>query len=118
MLVDGDTFEKIKDFERSDLSARQKLILRLTDAYLTGSGVDAALRVEVLEEFTPEQAVALTLKAVNYTSQKMLVVLGADLVMEGGERTEDGFRVMHHDSYIDALAGDQILLPTVKRQDI
>lgn len=87
----------------------------LTDAYLLGEGVNQDLRADVLAVYSPAQAVALTLKVVNYTSQKLLVVLGADMVVTGGERSESGHHLMRYENYIDNLEGERISLPTAKR---
>lgn len=111
-MVDEDTFDKIKEYEtNSDLTAKQKTTLKLADVYMMRGRVDDELRAEVFEHFTPAQAVALTLKSVNYTSQKMLVALEADVEYEAAEKTEAGFNKMDYEHYIDALAGDSVNLP-------
>ena len=85
--------------------------MKLADVYMMSGRVDDELRAEVFEQFTPAQAVALTLKSANYTSQKMLVALQADLEYDGAEKTKDGFNLMRYENYIDALAGDAVNLP-------
>jgi AhpD family alkylhydroperoxidase len=54
--------EQVRDgFEASALSARQKAVLRWTDAFLAGGGApDVALRAEMLGFFTPAELVELT----------------------------------------------------------
>jgi AhpD family alkylhydroperoxidase len=54
--------DKIRDdFAESDLSDRNKVILRYTDAFLAAPGVpERALREELLRHLTPEQIVELT----------------------------------------------------------
>ena len=54
--------EQITDaYEQSDLSGRQKLVLRYTDAFLKTPGeVDASLREAMLIHFSSEEIVELT----------------------------------------------------------
>ena len=116
LLVDDAAFEKVKDYESSDLSERSKTMLRLVDAYLVNpqDGLDDGLRAQLLEHFTPAQLVALLLKVVGYTSQKMTVMLGTDLPIE----TENGLLVTEHHDYITFIADDDLNLPTTKRREL
>ena len=54
--------DKIRDdYENSDLSRRQKLILRYTDLFLDNPhGIDAAMKQSMREEFSAEEIVELT----------------------------------------------------------
>ena len=95
-------------------------MLKLTDVYMMSARVDSNLRAEVYEHYTPAQALALTLRAVGYTSQKMLVGLGIDIPFwaHDGWTSEDGLLVSEYDGYINRIAGDEITLPTTKRERI
>ena len=57
-----DVVDEIRDgYEEGALDARQKAVLRWTDAFLQAPGEPSeALRTEMLEHFTPEQLVELT----------------------------------------------------------
>jgi AhpD family alkylhydroperoxidase len=46
-------------YERTDLPARWKLVIRLADALIADARVDGALREDLLGEFTPEEVVEL-----------------------------------------------------------
>ena len=126
VLVDEPTFEKIKDYESSDISDRHKTMLRLVDAYLINpqDGLDEELRTKLLEYFTPAQLVALTLKVVGFTSQKMPVMLGTDLPVNElapnklGRYTPDGLPISDYYKYIDLLDDDLVRLPTTKRAEL
>ena len=77
--------DKIDDYERSDLPERQKVALRLTDAYIHWpAGIDAALRAQVVERFTPEEAVELLLDISKWSTQKLPVALGLDAPLNPG----------------------------------
>ena len=60
--LDEEAVDKIQDgHESSDLSARDKLVLRYTDAILTQPGeIDQELRQALLDEFSDEEIVELT----------------------------------------------------------
>jgi len=126
ILVDEPTFEKIKDFANSDLPDRSKTMLRLVDAYLINpqDRLDAQLRTQLHEYFTPAQLVAITLKVVGFTSQKMPVALGtdlppvADLPNRTGDRTPEGLFVGDYHKYNELLGSDTIDLPTIKRAEL
>jgi alkylhydroperoxidase family enzyme len=75
----GDLMESVLDFERSALAERQKVALRLTDAFLAHpAGFDDAARHETLEHFSPEQIVELLLKLTAWTVNKTATALGLD----------------------------------------
>ena len=65
-------------FEDSALSARHKLVIRYTDAFLTDpAGIDAALRAAMVREFTPPEIVELTAGLALFMGfSKIAVVLG------------------------------------------
>lgn len=66
-------------YERSALSACQKVALRLADRFLANpSGLGPEHRAEALECFTPAQIVELVLKLVSFSSDKTAVALGLD----------------------------------------
>ena len=76
---------KIDDYEESDLPERQKVALRLADAYVSWpAGIDAALRAQVLEHFTPEAVVELLLDISKWSTQKLPVALGLDAPLNPG----------------------------------
>ena len=56
-----DVIERVRDgYEHSDLTPRQKLVLRTVDAFLSSpSELDSELRRELLAHFTPAQIVEL-----------------------------------------------------------
>ncbi|MEO8604330.1 MAG: carboxymuconolactone decarboxylase family protein [bacterium] len=66
------------DFADSTLSARFKLVIRYTDAFLVDpGGVDAVLRADMRREFTPEQIVELTASIALFMGfSKIAVALG------------------------------------------
>ena len=66
---------------------------------------------------TSLELVAFTLKCVNFTSQKLLVVLGVDLPYDrpGADRTPEGLRKSEYENYMQNLVGDKIQLPIEKR---
>ena len=115
VLVDEAIFDKIKTYERSDEISEKHKVMRLVDAYLIDpqGRIDDGLRAQLFDHFTPEQIVAFTLKAVNYTSQKMLAALGVDMSFDNPEipRTAEGLRVGDYNRYIENLRGGEIRLP-------
>ena len=76
---------KVDDYENSDLPERQKVALRLTDAYIGWpAGIDAALRAQVLEHYTPTAAMELLLDISKWSTQKLPVALGMDASVNPG----------------------------------
>jgi hypothetical protein len=66
-------------YERSDLPERQKVALRLADAFLADpASFGAASRAQTLEHFTPAQVVELLFKLVTWTVNKSVTALGLD----------------------------------------
>jgi alkylhydroperoxidase family enzyme len=101
----------VLDYERSGLLERQKVALRLTDAFLTypaGFGADA--RADTLEHFSPAQVVELLLKLTAWTVNKTATALGLDEPIAAGRLTtfhydEQGRLVLHapdEDGYVTA----------------
>ena len=77
--LDEDVLERVRDgYEQSDLSPRQKVVLRYVDAFLTRpSEIDADLRRELLAHFTPAQLVELTAALALFMGfSKIAVALG------------------------------------------
>jgi AhpD family alkylhydroperoxidase len=68
---------KVDFYERSDLTERQKVVLRLVDAHLFGS-VPASLPAQVREHLTEEEALDVVLVAAKCSYQKSLVALQLD----------------------------------------
>jgi alkylhydroperoxidase family enzyme len=66
---------KIDDYERSDLSARHKAALRLTDAMILSRPIDPALRADVHAHFSEAEIAELLLDVVKWSVQKALVAL-------------------------------------------
>ena len=74
-----DVVDLIRDgYEASDLSARQKVVLRYVDAFLASpSEIAADLRRELLAHFTPPQVVELTAAVALFMGfSKIAVALG------------------------------------------
>ena len=74
-----DRVDCIRDgYEQSDLTARQKLVLRYVDAFLASPGeIDGELRRELLAHFTPAQLVELTAAVALFMGfSKIAVALG------------------------------------------
>ena len=66
---------KVDDYERSDLSPRQKAALRLTDAMILGGPIDPGLRADVRAHFSEAEIAELLLDVVKWSVQKALVAL-------------------------------------------
>jgi alkylhydroperoxidase family enzyme len=76
---DEATFDKIDLYERSDLSERHKVALRLVDAMLwTPSQFPPGLAAQLREHFTPEQQVEIVLDVARNALNKFAVAMGAD----------------------------------------
>jgi alkylhydroperoxidase family enzyme len=74
-----DVIERVRDgYQHSDLTPRQKTVLRYTDAFLApGSEIGDALRRELLAHFTPAQIVELTAALALFMGfSKIAVALG------------------------------------------
>ena len=77
--------DKIDAYETSDLPDRQKVALRLTDAYVTWpGGIDERLRTDVLAHFSPAEVVELLLDISKWSTQKVPVALGLDASINPG----------------------------------
>ncbi len=67
-------------YESSDLPEDQKLLLRLTDAFLSSpSEVSPQLQEELSEHFTPAQIVDLLLHLIQWSRDKAMVALSLEL---------------------------------------
>jgi len=90
--VDEAMTAKIDRFEDSDLDERIKLALHYTDAFITQpSGIDAALAARLRAAFTPAELVELSLDIMKWSTQKIHVTLGLDVMpgvdVDGGTVT-------------------------------
>lgn len=75
--VDESVLSQIDDYERSALSERHKVVLRLADAHLFGSA-PASLPGQVASQLTPAEALDVVLLVVKCSYQKSLVALQLD----------------------------------------
>jgi hypothetical protein len=94
--VDESMTAKIDFFEQSDLDERIKVALRYTDAFLNDpSAVDARLSAQLAGHFSPAQVVEMSLDIMKWSTQKIHVTLGLDVMpgvdVEGGALTFFGF---------------------------
>jgi len=72
-------FTAVEDYERSSLSRRRKVALRLTDAVITQpSLIDDLLVTQVHEEWTTAESTEIVLDVVRNAANKIAVALGAD----------------------------------------
>jgi alkylhydroperoxidase family enzyme len=71
---------QVDSYESSDLPEDQKLLLRLTDAFLSSpSEVSAQLQEELSEHFTAAQIVDLLLHLIQWSRDKAMVALSLEL---------------------------------------
>jgi alkylhydroperoxidase family enzyme len=76
--ADEGLLAQVDSYETSDqLSARQKVMLRLADAHIFGS-VPPSLPAQVGEYLTPAEAVEVVLLVSKFSYQKVKVALGLD----------------------------------------
>lgn len=66
------------DSDDSAMTEAQKVALRLTDAIVTGAGLDATLVAQAREHYTPAQLVELPLDIMRNAANKVAVAFGAD----------------------------------------
>jgi alkylhydroperoxidase family enzyme len=86
--ADESTFDAVDHYERSALTERHKVALRLTDAMLwTPTDYPAGLVEQVHAHFTPEESVEIVLDVARNAANKIAVAFGADQanVTEGVE---------------------------------
>lgn len=79
--VGGDLafLDQVDDYEHSSLSERHKVVLRLTDAFLTQPAeADGRLVADVRSQLTPVEAVELLVRGFRNTVNKFAVALGTD----------------------------------------
>jgi AhpD family alkylhydroperoxidase len=76
--ADESVLAKVQAYETSDLSARHKVVLRLTDAHLFGH-VPPSLPEQVAAHLSPAEAADVVLLVAKCSYQKSLVALGLDL---------------------------------------
>ena len=78
--VDDDMLAMVDNYETSTFSPAYKSALRFADAYLRGpTSIEASLRAELLEHFTPTELGALLVRLMHFSSDKVMVALGLDL---------------------------------------
>jgi alkylhydroperoxidase family enzyme len=81
--VDEAFAARIDDYESSDLDERLKVMLRYVDAFITApASVRPELAAALARHYTRAQIVEITLDVMKFSTQKMHVALGLD-VMDG-----------------------------------
>ena len=86
--ADEALFDQVDDYERSDLSERQRVALRLTDAMLwQPTAYPEALVEQVHAHYTPAESLEIVLDVARNAANKIAVTFGADQanVAEGVE---------------------------------
>lgn len=77
--ADESTFDQVDDYERSSLSERHKVALRLTDAMLwQPTAYPAGLVEQVHTHFEPAESVEIVLDVARNAANKIAVTFGAD----------------------------------------
>ena len=72
-------------YEASNLPERQKVALRLADAYISWpAGIGDALRAQLHAHYTPAAIAELLLDISKWSTQKLPVALGLDGVINPG----------------------------------
>jgi alkylhydroperoxidase family enzyme len=75
-----DLLAQVDFYETSDLSEQQKLLLRLTDAFLSSpADVSKQLQEELSAHFTAAQIVDLLLHLIQWSRDKAMVALSLEL---------------------------------------
>jgi alkylhydroperoxidase family enzyme len=98
--ADEATFDQIDGYESSDLSERQKVALRLTDAMIwQPTAYPFDLPSQVRATFTPEEAIEIIFDVSRNAANKIAVALGADQ-----PNVADGIE------YFDTDEGGQLIL--------
>jgi alkylhydroperoxidase family enzyme len=87
--ADGrDLMDEVLAYEQSSLPEREKVALRLTDAFLSHpASYSARDRMQLLEHFSPEQVVELLLKLAAWTVNKSMTALRLDAAINEGALT-------------------------------
>jgi AhpD family alkylhydroperoxidase len=92
---------KVDDYERSDLSERHKVALRLTDAFITcPDTIDRTHREDLRRWFTDEEVVELLLDVVAWLQQKVLITFALDIPVD-----PDALTAMDYDAEGNAVLG-------------
>jgi hypothetical protein len=77
--IDEELVGKVHDYERSDLPERQKVALRLADAFILGMGrVPAPLGQAAAQQFSAAELVEIALLLFKTSQNKVRVALGVD----------------------------------------
>ena len=81
--------DEVLAYETSEaLSERQRVALRLHDAFLVHpGGLSAAVRAQTLEHFSPEELVGLLMRLTSFLVNKPRAALGIDRPMNDNELT-------------------------------
>lgn len=97
---DRAVLDQVDIYETSDLPERQKVALRLTDAFLTQpSTLDGPLAAAVRAHFTPAEAVEIVYDVARNATNKFAVALGVD-----APQVEDGVELFDVDEQGDVVA--------------
>src|SRR5439155_9277986 len=98
----GDLMDEVLAYETSEaLSERQRVALRLHDAFLVHpGGLSAAVRAQTLEHFSPAQIVELALKFLHWSTNRPVVTLDLDAPHDENRLTsfhyaENGEYIVH-----------------------
>lgn len=77
--MDESMVAAVADFENSDIPERQKVALRLVDAFIIGYGnVSDELAVSAHAQFDDEQLLEIGLRVFTASTNKVLIALGVD----------------------------------------
>jgi alkylhydroperoxidase family enzyme len=91
-VLDESTAAKVSAYEDSDLDDRQKVALRLADAYMTVPGhIDEELSADVRRDFSDSQVTEMLLDIIAWTQQKPLVALALDIPPDASALTSLDF---------------------------
>ena len=97
-----DLLDEVLTYDQSaDLAEYQRVALRLHDAFLVHPGrLDAIVRAQTLEHFSPTQIVELAFKFMYWSSNRPVVTLGIDAPhddkrLTSFHYTENGEYIIH-----------------------
>ena len=91
-VLDESTAAKVSAYEDSDLADRQKVALRLADAYMTVPGhIDDGLSADIRRDFSDSQVTEMLLDIIAWTQQKPLVALALDIPPDASALTSLDF---------------------------
>lgn len=97
---DRAVLDQVDTYEASDLPERQKVALRLTDAFLTQPSIlDQPLAAAVRAHFSPAEAVEIVYDVARNATNKFAVALGVDAA-----QVDDGVELFDVDEQGDVVA--------------